>query len=307
MVRQLGSSVVTSFEIAVVDGSGTPAENASTAIVPWWSLTKTLIAACALRLAERGRLDLDTPMSGLPYTLRHLLLHRAGVGDYGGRPDYRAAVAAGEPPWPEDELLRLVPPTRLLFPPGTGFSYSNVGYLLARRAVERACGAGLERALVDLVLRPLGLASSRLAEGPDDMLSTAFAGGHGTHPGWVYHGTVVGPVVEAALALHRLLTGDLLAPASRAAMVDVHPAGEPPAGRLWTTTGYGLGLMIGTLERPGVAAPVRVLGHSAAGPGSVGAVYRARDGVEPRTVAVFASGMAEDAVEDEALRRLTAG
>lgn len=298
---------MTSFEIAVLDSSGTPAENSSTAIVPWWSLTKTLIAACVLRLADQGRLDLDATLPGLPYTLRHLLRHRAGVEDYGGRPEYQAAVARGEPPWPEDELLRLVPPTRLLFPPGTGFSYSNVGYLLARRIVERSCGAGLEQALDDLVLRPLGLVSSRLAEGPDDLRTTVFAGGPAYHPGWVYHGMVVGPVVEAALALHRLLTGDLLAPASRAAMVDVHPAGEPPAGRPWTTTGYGLGLMIGTMERPGIAGPVRVIGHSAAGPGSVGAVYRARDGGTLRTVAAFAAGAAESVVEDVALRLLAPG
>src|SRR3712207_4418620 len=103
------------IQIAAVDETGRPHENASTALVPWWSFTKTLIAACALRLAEQGRLHLDEPLSGLPYTLRHLLQHRAGVEDYGALPAYQAAVQRGDQPWSDDELLRRVPPARLLF------------------------------------------------------------------------------------------------------------------------------------------------------------------------------------------------
>lgn len=294
---------MTAMHIAVVDGSGRPGPDASTAIVPWWSFTKPLIAACALRLAKQGRLHLDRPLPGLPYTLRQLLQHRAGVGDYGALPEYQATVARGEPPWPQEELLQRVDPAKLLFAPGTGFAYSNVGYLLVRRMIENAHGAGLGQAIDDLVLQPLGLHASRLAQLPQDMRTTAFAGGHGYHPGWVYHGTVIGPVVEAALALHRLLTGDLLAPASRAALLDAQPVGDPPPGRPWTRAGYGLGLMIGTMERPGTGS-VHVAGHSAGGPGSIGAVYHATDGGRPRTIAAFAAGSAGDTVEDEAFRRL---
>jgi D-alanyl-D-alanine carboxypeptidase len=235
--------------VAVVDAQGSPERDASTAIVPWWSFTKTLIAAAALRLAEQGRLALDQPSSGLPCTLRQLLQHRGGLGDYGRLPEYQAAVARCDAPWSDDELFVRVPPTRLLFPPGAGWAYSNVGYLLARRAVEQAYGAGLKEALDGLVLAPLGLRSSRLAETRDDMRGTAFQGGRRYHPGWAFHGFVVGPVVEAALALHRLLDGDLLAPVSRAALLDRHPIGGPLDGRPWMTTGYGLGLMMGAMQR----------------------------------------------------------
>ena len=69
---------------AVVDCTGRVRDESSTAIVPWWSITKTLIAACALGLVEEGRLTLDTPVIGQTYTLRGLLQHRAGVGNYGG-------------------------------------------------------------------------------------------------------------------------------------------------------------------------------------------------------------------------------
>jgi D-alanyl-D-alanine carboxypeptidase len=290
--------------IAVVDAKGQPEGDASGALVPWWSFTKTLIAAAALRLAEQGRLSLERPLPGLPCTLRQLLQHRGGLGDYGRLPEYQAAVARGGDPWSDDELFAHVPPTTLLFAPGTGWAYSNVGYLLARREIERAFGAGLKEALGDLVLGPLDLRSSRLAETREDMRSTAFEGGHGYHPGWAFHGVVMGPVVEAALALHRLLNGDLLAPASRAALLDRHPIGGPLPGRPWATTGYGLGLMMGTMRRPGMARPLEVIGHSAGGPGSVGAVYSTPGGGRQRTVAALAAGVDEGVTEDRALRHL---
>lgn len=288
---------------AVVDARGHLVEGSSAAIVPWWSFTKTLIAACALRLGERGQLDLDSCLRDAPYTLRQLLQHRAGVGNYGDLAEYHAAVARREPPWPVAELLARVPPGRLLFAPGCGWAYSNVGYLIVRRRIEEVCGVPLAVTLRELVLRPLGLEIAHLAETTVDMDATVFAGGHGYHPGWVYHGTVVGPVAEAALALHRLLRGDLLEPASLAAMLQPHPLDGPLPGRPWQTTGYGLGLMLGTMRRPGMARPVEVAGHSAGGPGSCGAVYRVSD---VGTAAVFVSAASEGAAEDRALALLTA-
>ena len=231
---------------AVVDGAGRVRDGSSTAIVPWWSFTKTLIAACALRLVEEGRLRLDTPVAGQTYTLRALLQHRAGVGNYGSLADYHAAVARRDQPWADAELFAHVAPEPLAFSPGTGWAYSNVGYLLVRRLIEAACGEGLAGVLQSRILAPLGLRTSRLAQVPADMLETVFEDGHGYHPGWAFHGFVIGPVAEAALALHRLLSGDLLTPASRAAMLDCHPLGGPLPDRPWHTTGYGLGLMMGT-------------------------------------------------------------
>jgi CubicO group peptidase (beta-lactamase class C family) len=63
-------------------------------VVPWWSFTKTAIAATALSLVARGKITLDEPLTAKPYTLRQLLQHRAGLCDYGALPDYHAAVAS---------------------------------------------------------------------------------------------------------------------------------------------------------------------------------------------------------------------
>ena len=59
-------------------------ETHADAHLPWWSFGKTVLAAMAFKLAEQGRLDLDTPLAGKPFTIRQLLAHHAGVRDYGG-------------------------------------------------------------------------------------------------------------------------------------------------------------------------------------------------------------------------------
>jgi CubicO group peptidase (beta-lactamase class C family) len=288
--------------IAVVGAQGNLEAKASDAVVPWWSFTKTLIAVAALRLAEQGALALDERLGGRPYTPRQLLQHRAGVGDYGGLRDYSDAVARGEAPWPESALLARVPPEELRFAPAAGWAYSNVGYLLLRRLIEARYGAGLKAALRELVLLPLGIESADLAETVDDMNASAFAGNHGYHPGWVYHGTLMGSPREAALALHRIMTGGLLAPASRAALLDRYMIGGRLPGRPWITTGYGLGLMMGDVQGDGMAAPGFVVGHSAGGPGSVGAVYHAPELC--RTAAVFTGGRDEGVAENLAVQQL---
>jgi len=65
----------------------------SDAVFPWWSITKTVLAAAVLRLVDSGRLSLGNLYMDRPYTIRQLLQHTAGLNTYGG-PPYRAAVAA---------------------------------------------------------------------------------------------------------------------------------------------------------------------------------------------------------------------
>ncbi len=290
---------------AVVEASGRTRADASPAVVPWWSFTKTLIAASVLLLVEEGRLSLDNRLGEHPFTVRQLLAHRSGLGDYGGRPEYGRAVSRGDAPWPDAAILALVPPRNLLFPPGEGFAYSNVGYLLLRRLVESVTGQDMGAVLSQRVLRPLGLAGSRLAEGPEDMAATAFPGTWGYHPGWCYHGTIVGPVAEAALALHRLLRGDLLSGASLAALRRPYALDDGVAPPPWRQAGYALGLMRGTLADATLSRHAAVLGHGAGGPGCLGGVYHAPEILDGRTVAVFTDASQPGAVETAALELLT--
>ena len=64
----------------------------------------------------------------------------------------------------------------LIAPPGTRASYSQAGYNLAGRIIEKVTGLTYERAVASLVLEPLGLSHSFFA--PDDVMTRRFAVGH---------------------------------------------------------------------------------------------------------------------------------
>ena len=85
-------------------------------------LRKTLLASAALALVAQGRLQLDEPVRGKPFTLRHLLGHRAGLRCYGGLRPSHEAVAAGEQPWDVEEMLRQVDADILAYEPGRGWN-----------------------------------------------------------------------------------------------------------------------------------------------------------------------------------------
>ena len=257
-----------------------PFEGGDPAPVPWWSFTKTVLAAAALALVARGRLDLDVPVAGHRFTPRHLLQHRAGLPDYGHLPAYRDAVAAGDLPWARDLLLKRVRAGGLVFNPGQGWAYSNVGYLLVRELLEHAAGQQLGPVLNRLVFEPLGVTGVALAREPADLAATAWGNSAGYHPGWVYHGLLIGPAGSAALLLHRLLSGALLPPPLLAEMLTTHPVGGPIPGRPWQVASYGLGLMVGV-----GAGGATCVGHTGGGPGSAAAIYQSRPG---RTAAAFA-------------------
>jgi CubicO group peptidase (beta-lactamase class C family) len=281
---------VTRILTAAVDGGRLRDPDAGPLAVPWWSLAKTALAAAALALVAGGSLALDRPLSGRPFTLRQLLQHTAGVPDYGGLRDYQEAVARGDAPWSEERLLASVGAERLLFPPGRGWAYSNVGYLLVRRIVEQAAAGDIDAALRRLVFAPLGVPGVRLAREPADLAGTAWENAAGYHPGWVYHGLLLGTPAETALFFHGLLTGRLLPPGLLGIMCEPRALGGPVPGRPWRTAGYGLGLMIDVASSRG-----RCLGHTGQGPGSTAAAYHFPDLDPPATAAAFAP------VEDQAV------
>jgi CubicO group peptidase (beta-lactamase class C family) len=215
--------------VVIENGELIEASNAD-AVVPWWSFGKTVIAAAALALVQEKRLALDAPLADRRYTLRQLLQHRAGLTDYGALAAYHAAVAAGEAPWPVALLLERTDAQRLRYEPGHDWGYSNIGYLFVRELIERTCGLALGDALAKLVLRPLRISNVQLARDPAD-LKDVHMGVPSYHPGWVYHGLLVGPLREAALLLDRLMRGALLGPDLLAQM------GEP----YWLDTGLRTG------------------------------------------------------------------
>ncbi len=271
------------------------------AVIPWWSFTKTVLAATALSLVRDGLLTLDEPLAEGPFSLRQLLRHEAGLADYSELADYHAAVARHDTPWSAEEMLQRLDAGRLRYPPGSGWRYSNVGYLWLTRVIERVSGLALHQALSQRVLAPLKVSDVRLARTRADLATVAMGDCPDYDPGWVYHGLLVGPLAQAALLLERLLSGDLLPPALLQAMQTPRLLGGPIAGRPWTAPGYGLGLMCGA-----VAGGLSLSGHTGSGPGSVLAVYHAVHGSHSASCAVWQAGGDQGAVEAEVVARLQA-
>ena len=259
------------------------------------------MAATALQLVAQGHLSLDKKLRNSPYSLRQLLQHRAGLPEYGRLESYHAAVDRRETPWSPQEMLERVKVEQLDFEPDTGWAYSNVGYLLVRQLIEQVMGADIETVMQNLVLGPLQLSSVRLARSPSDLIDTAWGNDVGYHPGWVYHGLLIGSAVDAARFMNQILTGPALSPEHREGMTSAFAIGGSLADRPWRTQGYGLGVMMGQVANAGLA-----IGHSGCGPGSVCAVYHFPELDFPCTTAAFAQVVNEGETEWAAVHLATA-
>ncbi|WP_148060160.1 serine hydrolase domain-containing protein, partial [Pseudomonas frederiksbergensis] len=250
------------------------------------------LATTALSLVRDGLIRLDEPILDQPFTLRQLLRHEAGLADYGELAQYHTAVTNSEPAWSADEMMQRLDGARLRYSPGTGWRYSNVGYLLIGRLIERLTDLTLDNAVTKRVLSPLGLSNVRFAETRADLQTTHHGSTSNYDPAWVYHGLLIGPISQAALFLDRLLRGDLLSTSLLQEMQTARALGGPIPGRPWITPCYGLGVMQGSIE-----GGHSLCGHTGCGPGSVIAAYRICDGDTSACCAAFEAGASEGAVE----------
>lgn len=281
---------------AFIDETGGVTLSGSVDPAPWWSFTKTVLAIAALRLVEGGLLSLNEPIAGERYNLRQLLRHEAGLPDYGSMSRYHEDVAAGRPPWPVDRLLTELDANRPRYEPGTGWAYSNIGYLTVARSIERASGLPLAEALRRLVFAPAGLSTARLAMTPAELAGVQMGGGsRDYHPGWVYHGLVVGTVEDAARLLWTLMSDGLIGAETRAEMLDGRPLPEHRSA-MDPDPAYGLGLMLSASDP--IAHP---LGHTGEGPGSRIAVY-----ARGRKAAAFWTSLPSERVAEAEVFRLLA-
>ena len=116
-----------------------------------------------------GRLDLPEAWRGV--TVRQLLNHTSGIPDYTARPDFVARLEEHLTPAGIVARTAALP---LEFSSGTRFKYDNTGYVLLGMLVERLDGRSYGKALSARILRPLGMARTRLDAGgkPEAMGTT---------------------------------------------------------------------------------------------------------------------------------------
>lgn len=134
------------------------------------SNTKTMTAVVLLRLQEDGLLDLDDAVSKhLPphprinpsITVRQLLNHTSGLGEYAGGQAYRDSVLANpRRTWQREELFAMIPPAAAA--PGEAWAYCNTNYLVAGAIAEIVGGVPLHQLLAQYISTPLQLDSMRL-------------------------------------------------------------------------------------------------------------------------------------------------
>ena len=171
------------------------------------SLSKWVTAFGVMELVERGKLDLDAPVSTyltrwhLPpgdfdntgVTVRRLLSHTSGLADGLGfagfapgaeLPSLEQALAAPNASPGHDGRVRVG------YEPGAEFHYSGGGYLLLQLLVEEVTGATFESHMEQAVLRPLGMSRSTYAvDEPSSNMASSYEvdGTRGT----LYHFTAV--------------------------------------------------------------------------------------------------------------------
>src|SRR5262252_3952356 len=106
------------------------------------SVGKQFTATAVMMLVEEGKIGLDDPLTRFfkdapatwkDVTVRELLSHTAGLGDYPEKFDFRKD-------WTEDELLKLVEGTPLAYAPGTSWAYSNFGYMTLGILIHHVTG-----------------------------------------------------------------------------------------------------------------------------------------------------------------------
>lgn len=126
------------------------------------SLSKSFTAAAVLKLAQQHALALDGPVTDVLHdwpqlagiTVRQLLLHCSGLGNFTALPDYWPTRM--QQPHTPPQLVDAVLAEQPLLPAGE-VRYSNTGYALLALLVERTSGQPFADYLRSAFWQPLGL------------------------------------------------------------------------------------------------------------------------------------------------------
>lgn len=166
-------------------------------------ITKIYVAALIMKLCEEGKLDLDTPFKhympeckvcvevhvrdGADYTeqvtLRHLMGHRSGLGDYfifkkKAGPTRRMqhdARLGRDSSWTFEDVISRARLHGAIALPGVGrASFSDANYHILGKVIESVEGKSLTEVVQERISGPLGLSSTYLYCDPSDARPSNF-------------------------------------------------------------------------------------------------------------------------------------
>jgi CubicO group peptidase (beta-lactamase class C family) len=259
-------------KIILARGFGRAVVNDSRAVTPETmfavgSVTKQFTAACILLLAEDGQLAVTDKVARYypdltranDIAILDLLNHVSGYPDYYPLDFVDRRMLK---PATVDDVIRSYATGALDFEPGNRYSYSNTGFLILGRIVERVSGEPFGAFLSRRILKPLGMDHTIYEPDPQ---GPAFAVGHTTFAlsaplpakpegkGWI---AMAGALFSTASDLVRwdlaLIGGKVLKPESFKLMTTRRRLSDG------TLSSYACGLGVG--ERNGVT----VLNHNGA-------------------------------------------
>jgi len=133
------------------------------------SMGKQFTATAVMMLVEEGKLSLDDklikffpdgPQAWRNITVRHLLTHTSGMGDYPDDFDLRRDYT-------EDEMVQRIKAIPLTFQPGEKWSYSNLAYVTLGVLIHKVSGKFYGDFLQERVFKPLGMSTARVISEAD--------------------------------------------------------------------------------------------------------------------------------------------
>lgn len=140
-------------------------------LFPLGSITKNVVTALTLKLAEEGKLSLDDPISDwLPEyrfvngatTIRQLLNHTSGIYMFWSNQKIWDDLKKDRTKvWTPKEVLGYI--KEPYFEPGEGFRYSNTNYLLMAMIIEKATGSSLSAEFRNRFWQPQGIENAWLS------------------------------------------------------------------------------------------------------------------------------------------------
>ncbi|MFE9325278.1 serine hydrolase domain-containing protein [Nocardia sp. NPDC052278] len=146
------------------------------------SVSKTFTATAVMRLVAEGKVELDAPVrryvpelvlrdaaAAAEMTVLNLLNHTAGLG-------IRLIVETGDGDDALAEYVARLDELDQIGPVGARASYSQAGYNLLGRVIEKVTGLTFEKAVAQLLLDPIGLSHSRYLL--SEIMTRRFAVGH---------------------------------------------------------------------------------------------------------------------------------
>jgi D-alanyl-D-alanine carboxypeptidase len=139
------------------------------------SMNKMFTATAIMQLVQAGKIKLDDPLGkyltdypnkdvATKVTIHHLLTHTGGTGDIFG-PEFDSHRLQLRT---LDDYIKLYGSRGLAFQPGTQWDYSNYGFILLGKVIEKVSGQSYYDYVHDHIFVPAGM--TRTASEPEDVV-----------------------------------------------------------------------------------------------------------------------------------------